>query len=206
MDVALFSHPKYDLHRMSEGHPECPERTQAILKHFRTTGLLEMVATRESRPVTPEALARTHQPAYLRSLADCAPASGLVPIDADTLLAPGSLQAANLAAGAVEEAVDLVLKGDLKRAFCAGRPPGHHAEFADAMGFCFFNNVAVAARTALAHRDIERVAILDFDVHHGNGTVDIFEKSPEVLVCSSFQHPFYPHRHFDTPGEHLVHT
>ena len=121
-------------------------------------------------------------------------------------MGPPTLAAAALAAGAAADAVRALLNDEAKRAFCAVRPPGHHAEAGGAMGFCLYNNVALGAVTALADPRVTRVAILDFDVHHGNGTVDIFKDRPEVLVCSSFQHPFYPHRYTDLDRGHIVNT
>ena len=206
MGLTLFTHPSYDQHKMHEGHPERPERTRAILAHLKETGLLKDFKQRKPNGVTETALKRIHEPAYLERLAESAPESGLAFVDPDTHLAPGSLQAARLAAGALEEAVSLVLDGDVKRVFACGRPPGHHAEHDAGMGFCFYNNVALGASAALAHKDVERVAILDFDVHHGNGTVDIFKDTPGVLVASSFQHPHYPHRYFDLVRDHIVNT
>ncbi|MCP4744351.1 MAG: histone deacetylase family protein, partial [Actinomycetales bacterium] len=182
------------------------ERTQSILSHLRETGQLTEFEQRNPETVSEEALKRVHEPLYLKNLAASAPASGLVTVDPDTHLAPGSLPAARLAAGALEEAVDLVLSGKSNRIFSCARPPGHHAEHDAGMGFCFYNNVAVGAAAALAHEDIDRVAILDFDVHHGNGTVDIFKDKPEVLVASSFQHPHYPHRYYDLKRPNIVNT
>jgi acetoin utilization deacetylase AcuC-like enzyme len=121
-------------------------------------------------------------------------------------MAPGSLRAAQLASGAVEEGAKLVVEGKARRVFCAMRPPGHHAENNAAMGFCFFNHVAVGAASALEAAGIDRVAVFDFDVHHGNGTVEMFQDRPEVLVCSSFQHPFYPGRYHDVKRDHIVNT
>jgi acetoin utilization deacetylase AcuC-like enzyme len=206
MTVALFSHPDCELHRMPKGHPECPERTAAILEHLETTGLRRKLQSQVPVPVDREVLEHVHHPRYVRMLYECDAARQPTRIDADTMVCPGTLNAARLAAGAAEQAVTMVLEGKVSRAFCAVRPPGHHAEYDAAMGFCYFNNVAVGARTALRNPEIQRVAILDFDVHHGNGTVDIFQESPEVLVCSSFQHPFYPNRHHDTLRNNLVHT
>ena len=206
MPLTFFTHNAYDAHRMHDGHPERPERTRAILAHLRETGQLAHFDERKPRAVSENALKRVHEPLYLRKLVEHAPQSGLAMIDPDTHLAPGSLPAAQFAAGAVEEAVDLVLTGKTRRVFSCARPPGHHAEHDTGMGFCFYNNVAVGAAAALAHQDIERVAVLDFDVHHGNGTVDIFKDTPEVLVASSFQHPHYPHRYFDLERPNIVNT
>ena len=204
--LSFFTHPSYDEHRMHDGHPERPERTQSILAHLKDTGQMASFEKRKPQAVSEEALKRVHEPLYLKNLAKSAPASGLVTIDPDTHLAPGSLRAARLAAGALEEAVDLVLSGKSKRVFSCARPPGHHAEHDTGMGFCFYNNVAVGAAAALAHEEVERVAIFDFDVHHGNGTVDIFKDTPAVLVASSFQHPHYPHRYYDLKRPNIINT
>jgi len=190
---------------MQPGHPERPARLGAVLRHFEETGLAADLDVRMASPVSEEELARVHDIGYLRSLYAARPTEGLVAIDADTALAPGSLVAAELAAGAVRDAVSAVLAGTAHNAFCAVRPPGHHAERDIAMGFCFFNNVAVGADTACS-AGLDRVAVLDFDVHHGNGTVDIFRDRAEVLVCSSFQHPHYPYRLHDVEAPNLVHT
>lgn len=204
--LSFFTDPAYDAHQMHEGHPERPERTQSILAHLEETGQLASFEQRKPQPVSEEALKRVHEPLYLEKLSASAPASGLVTVDPDTHLAPGSLPAARLAAGALEEAVDLVLSGKRNRAFSCARPPGHHAEHDAGMGFCFYNNVAVGAAAALAHEEVDRVAIFDFDVHHGNGTVDIFKDTPAVLVASSFQHPHYPHRYYDLERPNVINT
>jgi acetoin utilization deacetylase AcuC-like enzyme len=134
------------------------------------------------------------------------PEDGLLPLDPDTWMSTRSMSAARLAAGAVFEGMDCVLNGSDQRVFCAVRPPGHHAEANGAMGFCLLNSVAIAAIAALDHTDVSRVAILDFDVHHGNGTVDICRHHPEILVCSSFQHPYYPNRLDDLVQPNIVNT
>src|SRR5882762_6508344 len=146
----------------------------------------------EMGPGHPERPERVHDPAYLDALQRLAPSSGLVQLDPDTAMNPHTLQAAQRAAGAAVLGTDLVVGGKAEAAFCAVRPPGHHAERARAMGFCFFNNVAVGAAHALAQHGLERVAVVDFDVHHGNGTEDMFRDDPRVLMVSTFQHPFYP--------------
>jgi acetoin utilization deacetylase AcuC-like enzyme len=206
MDVTFYTHDSYDGHRMHDGHPECAERTQAILRHLKECGLLDDLKPRRPDGVTKEALKRVLEPADLEFLDNADPGDGLIRIDPDTHLGLGSLHAARLAAGAMEGAVKLVMDGGIKRVFSCARPPGHHAEHDAGMGFCFYNSVAVGASTALAHPEIERVAILDFDVHHGNGTVDIFKDVPAVLVASSFQHPHYPHRFFDLDRPNIVNT
>jgi acetoin utilization deacetylase AcuC-like enzyme len=149
-------------------------------------------------------LARVHDAAYLKAIERSAPKHGLAWLDPDTAMSPHSLEAALRAAGAGVFAVDLLMEGHAENAFCAVRPPGHHATRNSAMGFCIFNNVAVAAAHALEHWKLARVAILDFDVHHGNGTEDIFLGEARVLFCSSFQHPFYPFRQSAEAPDHMV--
>ena len=156
--------------------------------------------------MTRKALERVHDPVYLDHIEASVPEEGLTALDGDTAMAPGSLRAAQLASGAMEEAVELVLGGKAKRVFCAIRPPGHHAESNAAMGFCLYNHVGVGAAAAVAAEGIERVAILDFDVHHGNGSVEMFQDTPAVLVASSFQHPFYPGRYHDVKRDHIINT
>ncbi len=206
MRCALFTHADCLLHEAEPGHPERPARLVAILNHLIETGLESELEYRSPNPAGIAEFDTIHDSGFVRSLYAAIPKHGIAHVDADTSLGPMSINAAELAAGAVRDAVDLVLSGESRRAFCAVRPPGHHAEEDQAMGFCFFNNVALGAVVALAHSGIERVAILDFDVHHGNGTVDIFRDRPEVLVCSSFQHPHYPHRLFDLQRPNIVNT
>lgn len=206
MKPILFTHDDCDDHRMHAGHPERPERRQAIMRHLRKEKTLESWELREPPEVSREALEHVHDADYLNRLFASSPDEGLADLDADTAMAPGTLRAARLAAGALEEAVALVTRGEAQRVFCAMRPPGHHAESDAAMGFCFFNNVAVGAAAAIEMPDIERVAVFDFDVHHGNGTVEMFQDRPELLVCSSFQHPFYPNRYHDVDRPNIVNT
>jgi acetoin utilization deacetylase AcuC-like enzyme len=153
-----------------------------------------------------EHVLRVHPEAYLKHIEASEPANTVIKVDPDTYMSRGSTRAAKLAAGAVAEATTRVLDGEANRAFCAIRPPGHHAEIAAAFGFCLFNSVAIAAMLALQRPDIQRVAICDFDVHHCNGTVDIFKDRPQVLVCSSFQNNFYPHRYLDFSNDHIINT
>lgn len=204
--MLLFTHRRCLDHEMQPHHPESPARLRAVLRHLESSTLLQAMEMREPAPIAGERLARVHSASYLESLQRLAPSQGLAAIDADTFMCAATLDAAARAAGAVADAVTAVLAGETKRAFCAVRPPGHHAETGQAMGFCFYNNVAVGAVTALERADIERVAIVDFDVHHGNGTVEIFKDRPEVLVCSSFQDPFYPDRQTDVARPNIVHT
>ena len=204
--MLLITHGDCLLHEMQREHPERPERLRAVLELLESSGLSRDLARREASPASLEELAAVHDADYLLTLSEAAPESGLIPVDPDTAMGPSSLRAAALAAGAVADGVRAVLEGGEKTAFCAVRPPGHHAEHDAAMGFCFYNSIALGAVTALQDPSVERVAVLDFDVHHGNGTVDIFKDRPEVLVCSSFQHPFYPHRYADLAHPNIVNT
>jgi acetoin utilization deacetylase AcuC-like enzyme len=177
---------------MAAGHPEQPARIGAIAEQLRACGLLDRLAQHEAPRATDEQLARVHPRQYIDYIRASSPSEGLVALDPDTAMCPETLEAALRAAGANVLATDLVVAGAVRRAFCNVRPPGHHAERARAMGFCFFNNVAVGAAHAMAEHGLERVAILDFDVHLGNGTEDIFRDDPRVLLCSLYQYPLYP--------------
>lgn len=208
-EVGYFTHSDCMIHQMGYMHPESPMRLEAIDKELQSQGLILDLIQFESEPASLAQIKRAHSCEHVREIEQIgrnAVISGYSPIDNDTSMGPGSLRAALLAAGAGCLAVDHLIAGNIQRAFCATRPPGHHAEISLAMGFCLFNNVAVAALHAIEHHGLQRVAIVDFDVHNGNGTVDIFKNDERVMVCSSFQHPFYPNRHFDTPGDHLVLT
>lgn len=186
-----ISHSSCQRHRMDPGHPEAPERLAAIEDRIRAVGL-DLFLQREDAPEAPvDALTRVHEADHVEAVLSTRPAEGLVRIDPDTSMNPYTAEAALHAAGAGLRAVDLVLSAQAGFVFCNVRPPGHHAERHRAMGFCFFNNIAVAAAEALA-RGVERVAILDFDVHYGNGTADIFADDSRVLLCSTYQDPLYP--------------
>jgi acetoin utilization deacetylase AcuC-like enzyme len=191
--TALIGHSACSLHEMGKGHPECPERIAAISDRLMASGIWDYLLHINASPATREQLARVHPEAYLDKLALMSPATGHVHLEPDTAMNPYSLNAAYYAAGAGVQAVDMVMSGKAQNAFCLIRPPGHHAERERGMGFCFFNNIAVAARHAIAQYGLERVAIVDFDVHHGNGTEDAFYDEPKVLMVSIFQHPFFPY-------------
>jgi acetoin utilization deacetylase AcuC-like enzyme len=188
---------------MGAHHPERPERLSAIEDQLIASGLGQYLARYEAPLASDEQLARVHPLDYVRAIRESAPSSGTVHLDPDTAMNPFSLQAALRAAGAAVLAVDLIMQNRVKTAFCAVRPPGHHACRARPMGFCIFNNVAIAARHAIQAHGLERVAIIDFDVHHGNGTEDIFEGDEQVLMASIFQHPFYPYSGTDNPAPNM---
>ena len=188
---------------MGAHHPEQPARLSAIEDQLIASGVAPYLARYEAPLATDEHLARVHPLEYVQAIRDAAPSRGTVHLDPDTAMNPHSLQAALRAAGAAVLAVDLILTGKAQTAFCAVRPPGHHACRFRSMGFCIFNNVAVAARHALHAHGLERVAIVDFDVHHGNGTEDIFEGDEQVLMASIFQHPFYPYSGTDNPASNM---
>jgi acetoin utilization deacetylase AcuC-like enzyme len=204
LSIAFITHPACLLHEMGHGHPERPERLAAIEDKLITSRLDWLVKRWEAPRAAREQLERVHDSRYIDTLERLSPDAGLVAIDPDTAMGPHTLEAALHAAGAGVLATDLVLAGQVEAAFCSVRPPGHHAERARAMGFCFFNNVAVAAAHALSHHGLSRVAIADFDVHHGNGTEDIFRDDPRVLMVSTFQHPFYPGGGVEGRSERMV--
>ncbi len=193
MTIAFITHGDCLLHDMGASHPECPARLRAIEDQLTASGLINFLRHAEAPAVRREHLERVHEPRYVSGLERAAPERGLVHLDPDTAMNPHTLSAARRAAGAAVLATDMVVNGEAAAAFCSVRPPGHHAERARAMGFCLFNNVAVAAAHALEAHGLKRVAIADFDVHHGNGTEAIFRDDPRVLMVSTFQHPFYPY-------------
>lgn len=204
MQTAYITHPDCLKHDMGGYHPECPQRLVAIQNQLQATGLLSQLQHYEAPLVTTEQLARVHTPDYIESIRQTAPAAGLVMLDADTAMNPFTWNAALRAAGAVVLATDLVLNEKVKNAFCAIRPPGHHAESNRAMGFCLFNNVAVGVAHAIQQYHLQQVAILDFDVHHGNGSEEIFRDNSQVMLCSTFQHPFYPYCGADSATERMI--
>ncbi|HET7269123.1 MAG TPA: histone deacetylase family protein [Oleiagrimonas sp.] len=189
--LRLYTHPACLAHDTGPGHPESSARLRAVLDaldHDRFSMLDRIEAPRATR----EQLLRVHAPAHVEAMLDGGPEQGIRQLDDDTVVSPGSAEAALRAAGACVAAVDAVVQGSADHAFCAVRPPGHHATTDRAMGFCLINNIAVAAAHALAVHRLKRVAIIDFDVHHGNGTQDIFAAEPRVQYLSSHQAPLYP--------------
>ena len=204
MATAFIHHPDCMLHDMGSQHPESPDRLTAIEDHLLATGLIQHVISEEAPKASREQLLRVHDGSYIDSLASASPRKGLVHLDPDTAMNPQTLSAALHAAGAVVRATEVVIGGEAENAFCNVRPPGHHACRGHAMGFCFFNNVAVGAAHALEVHGLERVAIVDFDVHHGNGTEDIFTGDRRVLMVSTFQHPFYPYSGTDGRSQQMV--
>jgi acetoin utilization deacetylase AcuC-like enzyme len=204
MATAFYSHADCLLHEMGEWHPECPARLQAIEDQL-IASRIDALIERESAPLAEEAaLLRVHTQAHVDYIRSRSPDEGYAEIDPDTSMNPHTWQAGLRAAGAAVAATDAVIEGRYDNAFCSVRPPGHHAEPARAMGFCFFNNVAIAARHALEVHGLQRVAIIDFDVHHGNGTEAAFSGDSRVLMCSIFQHPFYPFSGADNQAPNMV--
>ncbi|MBK8973229.1 MAG: histone deacetylase family protein [Hahellaceae bacterium] len=203
---ALFYHEDCTLHDMGEGHPESPMRLRFIMDHLKQTGMLDDLDLIQPEEAQKLHLLAAHPATYVDQISMLVPAKGRVMVDPDTMLMAHSLRAAYLACGAAVQAVDLVMSGQSPTAFCATRPPGHHAERNKSMGFCFFNNIAVAAYHAMNFHNLKRVAIIDFDVHQGNGTVDIFQDDPRVLVCSSFEHPLFPYSHVSVQRDTIINT
>ena len=192
MRTAYITHTDCRDHDTGPDHPECAGRLHAIEDQFIASGLDGVLRRVDAPLVSDEQLLRVHPQRYIDTIRGSVPETGYARLDPDTVIGPKSLNAAMRAAGAVIAAVDLVMKGDISSAFCGVRPPGHHAESTRSMGFCLFNNIAVGAAHALAAHSLQKVAIVDFDVHHGNGTEEIFADESRILFCSSFQHPFYP--------------
>lgn len=189
---------------MGPYHPENPQRLAAIETALNASGLLSQLLRFDAPLATTEQLARVHRPDYIESIFHASPTTGIVALDADTAMNPFTLNAALRAAGAAVLATDLVLTEKIDNAFCAVRPPGHHAESDRAMGFCVLNNIAVGVAHAIQQHQLQRVAILDFDVHHGNGSEEIFRNHPDVMLCSTFQHPFYPYCGADSGSERMI--
>ena len=204
MQTAFISHSACLKHDMGHDHPESPARLRAIEDQLIASGIYSFLQHHEAPQATREQLARVHSEAHITAMEAASPVQGLAAIDPDTWMNPYTLEAALRAAGAVVLATDLALEGKVENAFCNVRPPGHHATRSKAMGFCIFNNVAVGVAHALSQHGLERIAIVDFDVHHGNGTEDIFKHDTRVLLCSTFQHPLYPYNGMDSSSDHVI--
>jgi acetoin utilization deacetylase AcuC-like enzyme len=209
MTTAIYTHPDCSRHEMGSWHPECPERLQAIEDQLISSRIDVLLERREAPEANLADIARVHTPAAIARVRQNVPAiaeshSGYYPLDADTMLNAYSWKAALRAAGAAVAATDAVIAGELDNAFCATRPPGHHARPSEAMGFCLFGNVAIAAKHAMEVHGLKRVAIVDFDVHHGNGTEEAFLDDARVLMVSFFQHPFYPYSGTGHPSSNMV--
>jgi len=211
--TGYFTQPTCRQHEMGPGHPECAQRLDAIEDRLLITGVGDALDRREAAQASLADIELAHDRMYIASLRglsdglrDEIDAGGPahVQIDPDTMLGIHTWDAALFAAGAALAATDAVIAGELENAFCAVRPPGHHACRAQAMGFCFINNVAVAAKYALQRHGLKRVAIVDFDVHHGNGTEDIVASDPRILMVSIYQHPFYPYGGATSNAAHMV--
>ena len=209
MTTAFYSHPECRGHDMGRGHPECPQRLDAIDDYLLASGVDVALERREAPLVDLADVGYAHASGYVAELRDVLEQvqDAKIPLrslDPDTAACPGTWRAVQRAAGAAVAATDAVLDGEVANAFCSIRPPGHHATRSAAMGFCFVNNIAVAARHALDVRGLERVAIVDFDVHHGNGTEDIIANDERVLMVSFFQHPLYPGTGTRPLGDNMV--
>ncbi|OGA73035.1 MAG: deacetylase [Betaproteobacteria bacterium RIFCSPLOWO2_12_FULL_66_14] len=204
MTTAFITHSDCLKHEMGRHHPECPERLTAIEDHLVASGLATVLERHEAPLADIEDIARVHALDYIEEVRAATPEHGTVHLDPDTAMCPHSWAAALRSAGAAVLATDLVAGGRVQSAFCSIRPPGHHAMRSRAMGFCFFNNVAIAAARALERHGLARVAVVDFDVHHGNGTEDIFSGDERVLMVSTFQHPYYPYSGTEEPTSNMV--
>lgn len=202
--LGLIYDRRFLQHDTGEDHPECPQRLEAILRAIEKAGWNLTLVRIPFRQASAAELAQVHEPAYVDLVRMMCDAGFNFVGSRETRVCPGSYDIAALAAGGVLAACDWAMGGSGRRVFCAVRPPGHHAEADQAMGFCLFNNVAVGAAHALAHHRLRRVAIVDFDVHHGNGTEDMFHDDPRVLFCSTFQHPYYPYCGADSGNDHVI--
>lgn len=203
MTIAFITHRDCLLHDMGSHHPECPDRLGAIQDRLIAAGLDLYLSYHEAPVAEMAQLLRAHPQDYIDMIHASVPAHGIHHLDPDTAMSPGTLKAALRAAGAGVLATDLVMRKEVPAAFCAVRPPGHHAERAKSMGFCFFNNIAVAARHGLEAWGLKRVAVIDFDVHHGNGTENILAGDMRALMVSMFQHPFYPYSGTENPAPNM---
>ena len=206
MKLGYYSYTTHLDHDVGDMHPEHPMRIIAINHQLERLGILQDAYRGGSCHVAQQDLLRAHKPGYIEQLIAMSPANGSILANVDTPMAVGSLGVAYQAAGCVVEALDDLMQGKVDRAFCAVRPPGHHAERNKSMGFCFLNNVAIAAKKAQQEYGLERIAIIDFDVHQGNGTIDILANDASFLICSSFQHPSFPFSHWRNIYSNVINT
>lgn len=204
MTVKIFRGKDCTNHNVDPTHPENPDRLYAIDDQLLSSGLEMVCHHADAKKIKREYLTLAHDPYYVDSIFQRSPDSGVIWLEQDTGMTPITLSAALYSAGAGCDAVDWVMAGENRQGFCAVRPPGHHAEYDNAMGFCLFNNIVVAARYALKQYDLSRVAIIDFDVHHGNGTENIIGGDKQIMMCTSFQHPFYPHSGFPVSASNIL--
>lgn len=204
MTIAIISHEDCVLHHAGDVHPEAPRRVEVIREAIDRYHFKHPIQHLQAPLAKREQLQRVHPKHYIDWLASIAPQEGIVGIDEDTFMNKDTLRAAYFSAGSVPLAVDLVMSGKTQAAFCNVRPPGHHAEREKAMGFCLFNNVAVGVMHAMEEHGLSRIAIIDFDVHHGNGTQEIFQQNDHVMLCSSFEHPLYPGYEPESDNEHII--
>lgn len=205
MKTAYITHPDCERHDMEPGHPENARRLSAIRDYLIERCVFDFLEHVEAPLAKQADLYRVHRRDYVDAIFERFPLQGLEALGPDVVANEHTLQAALRAAGAVIKAVDMVMQGKVANAFCAVRPPGHHAERGKAMGFCVFSNVGVAAAYALATYKLERIAVVDFDVHHGNGTEDVLQDDARILFCSSYQHPFYPFNVPENSHSNVVH-
>lgn len=202
--TAFISHSDTLLHVMDGSHPESPARITAIKEAVAGSSLHKDLTYINAPFATKEQVQRVHAKEYVDYIHNIAPKAGLVRLDGDTAMGPASLEATLRASGAVVKATDMVMQGLMDRAFCCTRPPGHHAGVANSAGFCIFNHIAIGVAHAITQYDLKRIAIVDFDVHHGDGTEDIFKNNPSVMLLSSFQHPYYPHSGEDSLHKNVI--
>lgn len=205
MSSTLFiHHPHFDQHSVPPDHPESPLRSLAVETRLRQTGLWQDLSVELAKPINKELFKLVHKSGYIDQLYQISPRRGMILADPDTPLTHNTLEATEEAAGAGIQAIDQVLSGRFENAFCAVRPPGHHAEPTKSMGFCFVNNISLAAQYALTKPGINKVLIFDFDVHQGNGTIEIFKNRDDVMVVSSFQHPYFPYSHYNVKADNII--
>lgn len=206
MKTGLVTHPLFPLHNMGEGHPESPLRIEAIISQLKKENIYQNLALEEPVKISQEILLLGHKKSYLELLEQNSPQGNeeFTSLDNDTIMNQHSLDAAYFSAGAIKLAIDRVMEGSWKNAFSLARPPGHHAEPDKAMGFCFFSNVALAALYLQKQYGLKKIAIIDFDVHHGNGTEEVIKNHSDILFISTFEFPLFPDYEFSKDSNHIV--